>query len=805
MILSNASGTFQAGQSVLLYQAKGATINQSNSSQFGTILDLGSAGFFEENEIKTVDEDTVWLRYALLHDYDPNAGLQLISFPKWHGPVFIGSIEAMAWDGYMGGILAVQVEGQATLLQSINVNGMGFGDGLPWEVNSNCTFLTIANDYYYPTANWRGAPKGEGIAEFISGKEHGRGPQANGGGGGNDHNSGGGGGGNAGEGGQGGRQSPPGTFGCYGNFPGLGGKGLPIDSARIFFGGEGGNGHVDDYNAGSPGARGGGIAILRFDTLHAAGQTIAANGLTPPLAKGDGAGGGGGGGSIFLDAGLLTGTLHLEARGGDGGDVENTSDRCFGPGGGGGGGTIVAPDLPNIIALVNGGSAGMNTKPSGQCSTPENGASAGLAGRVDMLFTIPHSTEELTPFQILAQPASQTACPGDTATFNFEVAGIFLDFQWQRRQNGAWVDVVGAQQRTLSILASDNDTFRCVVSGPCIPTTYSEEAMIHVTPLPIAWFDVVPQMGGEYLFQNSSQNQDAVLWLFGDGSTSTLDDPVHLFDQPGTYEVTLIASNTCGADTFTTTIAFYPAPVAAFSAQPAMGCAPLSVFFENLSTGDSLTYEWSFEGGQPATSSEKNPQVVFAEPGSFSVTLVVNNPFGSDTLYLPDAVEVHPLPFADFNFEIDSLTVSFIDLSVGAVQWHWDFGDGNSSTLPHPQHTYAQPGAYQVTLAVTNGPCGSAVSTTILVMPSGVQDVLPNAPTLRVYPMPANDHLQVEIEDPWLLPLSLTLYDAGGQRSRHFVMKDKTLRIDMSGLPPGMYLLRCCGKDRCSTFKVLIL
>ncbi|GIV30898.1 MAG: hypothetical protein KatS3mg029_0249 [Saprospiraceae bacterium] len=346
LIVADATGNFEPGQVVLLHQAKGATIMENNAGDFGVILSLGSAGHFEQNEIKAVSADTVWLRFTLSHPYDAAQAVQLVGMPMVSGPVLLGNIEALPWNGAYGGILALRVIGQASLLQSISVDGLGFGDGLRDEVVSNCNFLTMANAYYYPAGNWRGAPKGEGVAAFIAGKEHGRGPQANGGGGGNDHNSGGGGGANAGTGGLGGKHSPPGTFGCRGNYPGMGGRSLLTDSLRMFFGGEGGNGHIDDHNAGSPGGRGGGIVVLQIDTLIASGQTISANGLTPPLAQGDGAGGGGAGGTIYLQAEHVAGLLHLEARGGNGGDVVNPADRCFGPGGGGGGGRITLADKP---------------------------------------------------------------------------------------------------------------------------------------------------------------------------------------------------------------------------------------------------------------------------------------------------------------------------------------------------------------------------------------------------------------------------------------------------------------------------
>ncbi|GIV30897.1 MAG: hypothetical protein KatS3mg029_0248 [Saprospiraceae bacterium] len=330
----------------------------------------------------------------------------------------------------------------------------------------------------------------------------------------------------------------------------------------------------------------------------------------------------------------------------------------------------------------------------------------------------------------------------------------------------------------------------------------SESAVLSVNPLPSASFNVWEQGNGTFFFQNTSLHALALLWDFGDGQTASQLDPTHTYEFPGDYLVRLIATNGCGSDTASFTISYHPAPVAAFSATLSMGCAPLTVTFQNLTTGDSLWFEWIFEGGQPATSFETNPEVLYEQPDTFGVTLIAHSPYGSDTLYLAEAVVVHPLPTASFSFEIDSLTVRFTDLSEDAITWLWEFGDGQIATTPNPVHTYAQPGSYDVTLTVTNGPCGNAISTTILVMPSATSTA--RFPAVRLYPVPARHRLFIEAMEPGSLPLQAALYDVHGRAVRSFAIHASPVEVDVENVPAGLYLLRLCGRDGCMDARLIV-
>jgi serine protease len=151
-------------------------------------------------------------------------------------------------------------------------------------------------------------------------------------------------------------------------------------------------------------------------------------------------------------------------------------------------------------------------------------------------------------------------------------------------------------------------------------------------------------------------------------------------------------------------------PVAQFTGNPTSGCAPLTVNFTDLSTGEIDTWDWNFGDGSPH-SSQQHPTHQYTGAGDYTVSLTVSGTNGSDTETKVGYIHAYGPPVADFYGNPTSgsapLTVSFYDQSTGQVtSWDWDFGDGGTSTDQNPTYEYAAEGDYTVTLTV-NGPCGS--------------------------------------------------------------------------------------------------
>lgn len=151
-------------------------------------------------------------------------------------------------------------------------------------------------------------------------------------------------------------------------------------------------------------------------------------------------------------------------------------------------------------------------------------------------------------------------------------------------------------------------------------------------------------------------------------------------------------------------------PTANFNANFAYGCHPRTVNFNESSAGNPSTWQWSFPGGTPATSSERNPIVVYYEPGIYSVTLTVSNSLGTSTYTATDIVTVITAPPADFTYTTNGNEASFMNTTAGITSASWNFGDGNTSTVLSPNHSYLESGTYIVTLTAFNA-CGSTTKT----------------------------------------------------------------------------------------------
>ena len=205
----------------------------------------------------------------------------------------------------------------------------------------------------------------------------------------------------------------------------------------------------------------------------------------------------------------------------------------------------------------------------------------------------------------------------------------------------------------------------------------------------------------------SSNNPTSWSWDFGDGNTSTLQNPSHTYQSAGTYTVSLTVSNDYGSDTRTKTnyITAGNIPIADFTGTPTSGTAPLTVNFTDQSSNNPTSWSWDFGDGH--TSTQQNPQHIYQNAGTYTVSLTATNQYGSDTETKTDYITAGNPPVADFSGTPTSgaapLTVSFTDQSSNnPTSWSWDFGDGHTSTQQNPQHIYQNAGTYTVSLTATN-------------------------------------------------------------------------------------------------------
>ncbi|MEN6290615.1 MAG: PKD domain-containing protein, partial [Methanobacterium sp.] len=212
-------------------------------------------------------------------------------------------------------------------------------------------------------------------------------------------------------------------------------------------------------------------------------------------------------------------------------------------------------------------------------------------------------------------------------------------------------------------------------------------------------------------FSDLSENVTKWNWDFGDGDTSSEQNPVHIYYKAGTYNANLIAINENGTSSKVTKITVYEQsaevlPTANFSSNITEGFAPLTIQFTDLSE-NSTEINWEF--GDGTTAKEQNPVHIYSTAGIYNSKLVATNENGTNSKVAVITVHEQPagvLPVANFSSNITEgyvpLTVQFTDLSENATGWNWDFGDGDTSSEQNPFHTYHLKGNYTVNLEVTN-------------------------------------------------------------------------------------------------------
>ncbi len=210
---------------------------------------------------------------------------------------------------------------------------------------------------------------------------------------------------------------------------------------------------------------------------------------------------------------------------------------------------------------------------------------------------------------------------------------------------------------------------------------------------------------------NAGTQPVAYEWNFDDGNTATGQYATNVYAATGDYVVVLTATNICGlVDVYTRTVTVSPAtpPTAAFTSNsPVLLGNPMQ--FTNQSVGaPPLYYAWDFGDGV-GVSTAQDPSYTYADAGFYTVTLVVTNAYGTDDVsHVVEVTEAGVAPTAGFTNNspvVLGSPMQFTNTSVGTTPryYSWDFGDGvGVSTAQDPSYTYADYGAYTVTLVVTN-------------------------------------------------------------------------------------------------------
>lgn len=301
-------------------------------------------------------------------------------------------------------------------------------------------------------------------------------------------------------------------------------------------------------------------------------------------------------------------------------------------------------------------------------------------------------------------------CPPPTAAFTWITTGLQVDFTDASVTLGSsitWAWDFGdgntstAQNPTHTYATADTFTVCLIVSDSCSSDTICQDVITGCnTPL-ADWSATTAGLDANFT-DLTTNTPLSWFWDFGDGNTSTQQNPTHSYAVQGTYIVCLTATNGCGSNTFCDTVTIVcPPPVAAYTATS----SNLTVNFTDVSSGTPVQWAWDFGDGSPIVTTQ-NPSHTYTTPGTYLVCFGVANACGFDSTCQFVTVTCAS-PTSNFGFTVSGFSANFTDNSTGgATSWAWDFGDGNSSTVQNPSHTYGAAGSYTVCLTVTNS-CGS--------------------------------------------------------------------------------------------------
>jgi PKD repeat protein len=245
-----------------------------------------------------------------------------------------------------------------------------------------------------------------------------------------------------------------------------------------------------------------------------------------------------------------------------------------------------------------------------------------------------------------------------------------------------------------------------------LPGCLSEQTqlILNVQSGPVVGFSYAGKCEDEtILFANESSGSISDYeWDFGDGISSSQQNPFHVFSDPGNYAVSLQANGTNGcASTLSKMVGIYSVPQTNFSLDlPPFACSGSLSQFNDLTPPmpDSNLASWAWSFGDPSngTASQKNPLYTYSLAGDYSVSLTTTSNFGCSNS-IQKTITIYPSPKADFLFDIACVNqgTQFTDASAGDIKsWLWSI-QSNTYSVKDPVHIFKSAATHTALLTVT--------------------------------------------------------------------------------------------------------
>lgn len=308
-------------------------------------------------------------------------------------------------------------------------------------------------------------------------------------------------------------------------------------------------------------------------------------------------------------------------------------------------------------------------------------------------------------------------------------------------------------------------------------------------------------------FSNTSTggNSDtaSIWWVFGDGSTSNLANPIHKYTSPGYYDVCLTiwnnASN-CWNTKCMQIMAGSNNNVCQAKFNYISNFVTRQVTFQNISTGNITNYNWNFGDGNVSTL--ENPSHTYSQAGMYLVELNVKNASNYNSYYY-EIVKIDSSfngIYGDFGYikgqnraagKVDFKGTSFGDVS----KVIWSFGDGQKdSTQMNVTHEYELPGTYHVSLTVTNNQNEKFTKTKTVNVLYSINEFEKNTIELKLFPNPAKEELFIDYNLTSSTDVEISIYDALGSEVSKIDKFNSTMgkhktKISTTNLENGLYFI----------------
>jgi PKD repeat protein len=275
-------------------------------------------------------------------------------------------------------------------------------------------------------------------------------------------------------------------------------------------------------------------------------------------------------------------------------------------------------------------------------------------------------------------------------------------------------------------------------TDPATTCSNTDQLVARLIAVPLTGFTVLAQSCKDLpvLFTPNGAAGTVYNWDFGDGQTAISSGTInHTYRAGGTFTVKMISAdpNNCSTTTTSKIVILDDIKLPVVKISPNKGCGPLTVNFtvDTIgTTGNGQSYSWNFGNGQLLNGAFTSKDIIFNQAlkdTTYNVILTISNACFTNSVVYP--IIVNSKPNANFGlqhpWECSPKIITIKNLSTDRTAlFHWDFGDGTTSTVYEPTHTYTTgkvATTYMIKLVAQNM-CGKdSITRPILIKPNSIE------------------------------------------------------------------------------------